>query len=29
MNDKELSQWFQAQKDTLETAYLAAIHPWQ
>jgi len=29
MNDEELSRWFEANKNILETAYLAGTHPWQ
>lgn len=29
MNQEELSRWFEAQRVTLETAYLAGTHPWQ
>jgi trans-aconitate methyltransferase len=29
MKDEELSQWFEANKNLLETAYLAGTHPWQ
>jgi SAM-dependent methyltransferase len=29
MNDEELSRWFEANKNILETAYLAGTYPWQ
>ena len=29
MNDEELDRWFEANKNTLEIAYLAGTHPWQ
>lgn len=29
MNDEELTRWFEANKNMLETAYLAGTHPWQ
>jgi 2-polyprenyl-3-methyl-5-hydroxy-6-metoxy-1,4-benzoquinol methylase len=29
MNDEALSRWFEANKNILETAYLAGTHPWQ
>jgi hypothetical protein len=29
MNDEELSRWFEANKNVLETAYLAGTYPWQ
>jgi len=29
MNEKVLSSWFAANKNILETAYLAGTHPWQ
>src|SRR5215472_2162718 len=29
MNNAELTRWFEAQKQTLETAYLAGTLPWQ
>ena len=29
MNDEELKRWFGANKELLETAYLAGTHPWQ
>ncbi|HLX40304.1 MAG TPA: class I SAM-dependent methyltransferase [Ktedonobacteraceae bacterium] len=29
MNQEELAQWFNANKTLLETAYIAAHHPWQ
>jgi SAM-dependent methyltransferase len=29
MNQEELAQWFDANKTLLETAYIAAQHPWQ
>lgn len=29
MDDRDLESWFAANKDLLETAYIAGIHPWQ
>jgi len=29
MNNEELRRWFEANKNILETAYLAGTHPWQ
>jgi len=29
MNEEELNRWFAANKNVLETAYLAGTHPWQ
>jgi hypothetical protein len=29
MDDEELSQWFKANENLLETAYLAGTYPWQ
>lgn len=29
MESETLNQWFEARKQTLETAYLAGLHPWQ